>query len=107
MSDQLQQAMIQAPTGPTDIFGVAYLQLCQISYAIPSAIPALVAKAVTPFSAGGKWACTWGPSTDPDDATLVYVATYTDSPSVPPTCAIVVIRGTDVDTGDFWGILKQ
>ena len=53
----------------------------------------------TPFSPGGKWQCTWGPATDPDDTNLVFVATYTDAPSVPPTCAIVVIRGTDVDTG--------
>ena len=107
MSSQLKQAMTQSPAGPTDIFGVAYLQLCQISYAIPSAIPPLVASSVTPFSPGGKWQCTWGPATDPDDTNLVYVATYTDAPSAPPTCAIVVIRGTDVDTGDIWGIIRQ
>jgi hypothetical protein len=107
MSSQLKQVMTQAPAGPSDIFGVAYLQLCQISYAIPSAIPPLVATAVTPFSPGGKWQCTWGPATDPDDANLVYVATYTDSPSTPPVCAIVVIRGTDVDAGDAWGVFEQ
>jgi hypothetical protein len=107
MSSQLKQAMTQSPGGPSDIFGVAYLQLCQISYAIPSAIPPLVASSVTPFSPGGKWQCTWGPATDPDEANLVYVATYTDAPAMPPTCAIVVIRGTDVDTGDIWGTIKQ
>jgi triacylglycerol lipase len=107
MSSQLKQAITQSPAGPTDIFGVAYLQLCQISYAVPSAIPPLVASAVTPFSPGGKWQCTWGPATDPDHTNLVFVATYTDAPSVPPTCAIVVIRGTDVDTGDIWGIIRQ
>jgi hypothetical protein len=107
MSSQLKQAMIQPSAGPSDIFGVAYLQLCQISYAIPSAIPSLVANSVTPFSPGGKWQCTWGPATDSDDTNLVFVATYTDAPSVPPTCAIVVIRGTDVDTGDTWGIIRQ
>lgn len=107
MSSHFKQAMTQAPAGPSDIFGVAYLQLCQISYAIPSAIPKLVATAVTPFSSGGKWQCVWGPATDPDDANLVFVATYTDSPGTPPVCAIVVTRGTDVDTGDFWGILEQ
>lgn len=107
MSSQLKQAMIQPPAGPTDLFGVAYLQLCQISYAIPSAIPPLVAAAVTPFSPGGRWQCSWGPATDPDNANLVFVATYTDAPGLPPTCAIVVIRGTDVDNGDVWGIIDQ
>src|SRR3984957_7684305 len=26
----------------------------------------------TPFSPGGKWQCTWGPATDPDDTNLVF-----------------------------------
>lgn len=107
MSDELKQAMTQPPAGPSDIFGVAFLQLCQISYMTPTAIPRWVASKVTPFSPGGKWQCTWGPATDPDDANLVYVATYADSPSGPPTCAIVVIRGTDVDVGDAWGVIEQ
>ena len=76
-------------------------------YVIPSAMPPVLASSVTPFSPGGKWQCTWGPATDPDDTNLVFVATYTDTPSAPPTCAIVVIRGTDVDTGDIWGIIRQ
>jgi triacylglycerol lipase len=66
-------------------------------YVIPSAMPPVLASSVTPFSPGGKWQCTWGPATDPDDTNLVFVA----------TCAIVVIRGTDVDTGDICGIIKQ
>jgi hypothetical protein len=32
MSSQLKQAMTQSSAGPTDLFGVAYLQLCRISY---------------------------------------------------------------------------
>jgi hypothetical protein len=60
-------------------------------------MPPVLASSVTPFSPGGKWQCTWGPATDPDDTNLVFVA----------TCAIVVIRDTDVDTGDICGIIKQ
>jgi triacylglycerol lipase len=60
-------------------------------------MPPVLASSVTPFSPGGKWQCTWGPATDPDGTNLVFVA----------TCAIVVIRDTDVDTGDICGIIKQ
>ena len=43
-ADQVKQAMDQPPAGPTDIFAVAYLQLCQVSYLDPSLISAKVAK---------------------------------------------------------------
>lgn len=107
MSKSLKQALL-SPTGPSDIFAVAYLQLCQISYAAdPASIPNAVATQVTPFSPGGKWHCGWGPVTSDDDANLVYVAVYYDGPNLPPTLAAVVTRGTDVDISDIWGILQQ
>jgi hypothetical protein len=103
MTEALKQAALGSP--PASPFAVSYLQLCQISYSDPSQIPALVAQ-VTPLG-DGHWSCAWGPATDPDDANLVYVAVYTDAPSGLPILAAVVIRGTDVDVPDTWGILKQ
>lgn len=106
MSAKLKQAMLQ-PAGPTDIFGVAYLQLCQISYALPSSIPYLVSNKMPPLSADGRWECVWGPAESDDLANLVFVAAYYDGPGLPPTFAAVVTRGTDVDVDDFWGVLQQ
>src|SRR5262249_9795990 len=91
---------------PSDAFGTSYLQLCQVSYAVPADIPGLVQK-VSPLFQSGHWHCAWGPSADPDDANLVYVATYTETGSTQPLMAAVVIRGTDVDVQDVWGVLRQ
>jgi len=72
MSEPLKQALVQPPTGPTDPFAVAYLQLCQISYAAnPATIPQAVATQVTPLNPGGRWQCSWGPATDAEDTNLV------------------------------------
>ncbi|MGZ9117177.1 MAG: lipase family protein, partial [Methylocystis sp.] len=107
MSQRLNEALLQPARGPTDIFGVAYLQLCQISYALPSAIPGLVNTKMPPLSAGGRWACVWGPVESDDLANLVFVAAYYDGPNLPPTFAAVVTRGTDADVDDVWGVLQQ
>ena len=107
MSQRLSHAMLQPVSGPTDIFGVAYLQLCQISYALPSSIPALVKTKMPPLSVNGRWECVWGPVESDDLANLVFVAAYYDGPNLPPTFAAVVTRGTDVDVDDVWGVLQQ
>jgi triacylglycerol lipase len=93
--------------GPTipDPIAVSYLQLCQISYAIPTLIPGLV-PAVNPLN-GGTWKCIWGPAQDVNDANLVYIAAYIDGATGLPVLAAVVIRGTDADISNTWGILEQ
>ena len=107
MSQRLNEALLQPATGPTDIFGVAYLQLCQISYALPSAIPGLVNTKMPPLGAGGRWACVWGPVESDDLANIVFVAAYYDGPNLPPTFAAVVTRGTDADVDDVWGVCSR
>jgi triacylglycerol lipase len=104
--DQIKQAMVQPPTGPTNIFAVAYLQLCQVSYLDPSTIAASVV-ALPPLDPGGSWQCLWGPAQNSDDSNLVFVAAYFMAGGMPPTFAAVVTRGTDVDVGDAWGIIEQ
>lgn len=84
-------------------FAVSYCQLCQISYAPPSQICSLVPN-VTPLGQGA-WQCVWGPAWDAEDANLVYIASYVEGGI--PVLAAVVIRGTDVDISDAWGILIQ
>jgi hypothetical protein len=106
MSDSLKQSLVQP--GPADPFAVAYLQLCQISYAPdPADIPDLVATAVMPLAPGGRWQCNWGPANNEDDSNLVYVAVYSDGAEFPPAVAAVVIRGTDTNISDAWGVLQQ
>lgn len=92
--------------GPTDIFGLSYIQLCGVAYdAVPADIPSQVAtpSVVAPWGSG-HWQCVWGPMADPDDANLVYVAAYYEAGL--PVAAVVVVRGTDV-TDDAWGDLKE
>ena len=105
-ADQVKQAMGQSPAGPTDIFAVAYLQLCQVSYLDPSLISAKVAK-LPPLDPTGSWQCVWGPAQNSDDSNLVFVAAYFMAGRLPPTFAAVVTRGTDVDVDDGWGIIEQ
>lgn len=105
--DQTKLAMVQPSTGATDIFAVAYLQLCQISYLLPaSLIPNAVAK-MPPLNSGGSWQCIWGPAQTADDGNLAFVASYRTAAGMPPVFATVVIRGTDVDIHDGWGIILQ
>jgi lipase (class 3) len=104
--DQLKQAMVQPPTGPTDIFAVAYLQLCQVSYLDPATIRASVV-ALPPLDPGGSWQCIWGPAQNSYDSNLAFVAAYFMAAGLPPTFAAVVTRGTDVDISDAWGIIEQ
>jgi triacylglycerol lipase len=104
--DQIKQAMVQPPTGPTDIFAVAYLQLCQVSYLHRHKISDAVRK-LPPLDPGGSWQCIWGPAQNSDDSNLAFVAAYSMAGGVPPTFVAVVTRGTDVDVGDDWGIIAQ
>jgi len=103
MIDDLRQAALQGSASAP--FLISYLQLCQASYADPADIPGLMSR-VQPLGQG-SWSCGWGPAVDEDDANLAYVAVYTDAPTGLPVVAAVVIRGTDVDIGDTWGIVKQ
>jgi hypothetical protein len=91
--------------GPADPFAVSYLQLCQVSYMAPSAIPAAVAE-LQPLNAGGSWQCAWGPFQDQEEGNLVFVAVYNYGPGL-PVLAATVIRGTDIDIDDPWGIIEQ
>lgn len=90
----------------TNAFAVAYLQLCEVSYLLPtSSIASAVAK-VPPLNPGGRFTCAWGPAQTSDEANLVFVAVYDYGPGQ-PVFAAVVIRGTDVDVSDPIGILQQ
>ena len=104
-TDPMKQAMVQLPAGPTDIFAVAYLQLCQVSYLDPSLIPSAVA-ALPPLDRG-SWQCIWGPAQNSDESNLAFVAAYFMVGGLPPTFAAVVTRGTDVDVNDGWGVIEQ
>ena len=102
-SEALKQAAVE--DGAANPFAVAYLQLCQVGYLPFAQIPSAVAS-VSPLNPGGTWRCAWGPAQDPDQSNLVYVATYDYGPRL-PVLAVVVIRGTDADINDGWGIFEQ
>lgn len=99
----LKQAALQA--GPTNPFAVSYLQLCQVGYLPASDIASAVA-ALPALNVGGSWQCAWGPAQDTDQSNLAYVATYQYGPGL-PVFAAVVIRGTDANIDDGWGIVEQ
>lgn len=105
-SSDLKARLGAAAIGPTDIFGLAYIQLCGLAYEVdPADVPAAVADRaqVTPWG-GGDWRCVWGPALDAEEANLVYVAAYYEAEL--PVAAVVSVRGTDV-TDDVWGDLKE
>lgn len=100
--------LLQSITDPSPInpFAVSYLQLCQLSYLLPSdAIPSQVAT-LSPLNPGGYWQCSWGPTTDDDLSNLAFVATYYYGPNL-PVLAAVVLRGTDIDVNSDLGIIEQ
>ncbi|MBB6251630.1 lipase family protein [Nitrospirillum iridis] len=101
--DALKQAALQ--TGPTNPFAVSYLQLCQLSYLAPDTIPTAVAQLPT-LNAGGSWQCGWGPAQTSDQSNLAFVANYFYGAGLPVFTAVVV-RGTDVNIDNGWGILEQ
>jgi triacylglycerol lipase len=104
-ADELLKSMTD--TGASNPYAVSYLQLCQVSYTLPSAnIPALVAALPPIIGPGGYWKCEWGPASNSDRANLAYVATYYASPGLPVLTA-VVLRGTDFYIKDGWGIVEQ
>jgi triacylglycerol lipase len=87
----------------TDPRVISYLQLCQLAYLPPKAIPQAVA-ALPPLDPGGTWQCVWGPAQSSDQANLTYVAVYSESGA--PVFVAVAIRGTDVAV-DAWGVIVQ
>jgi triacylglycerol lipase len=108
-SADIKDAMCAAPSVPTDLFCLSYVQLCGLSYDVDTAgIPAAVAAPgnVQTWSRQGRWSCVWGPVLDEHEANLVYVAAYHSVPGTPPTALVVVVRGTDV-TDDAWGDFKE
>lgn len=108
--EAMKQAAAQG--SPADIFAISYLQLCQISYFKPEEIATAVGSMpppgeMAPNPAIGNWSVVWGPAKDWDDSNLAYAAAYIDAPTGLPVLLAVCIRGTDVNVGDPWGILKQ
>lgn len=107
-AEQTKLAMVQPSTGPTDSFAVAYLQLCEVSYILPiSSIPSAVTNLPPIISPGGSWQCVWGPAQNSGESNLAFVASYSLGAGQPPVFAAVVIRGTDVDVDDGWGVIVQ
>lgn len=105
---QTRQDLIHAITtgNPINPFAVAYLQLCQVSYLLPTSLIPNAVKALAPIVTNGYWRCVWGPATDSEGGNLAYVAAYYDAPTNLPVFAAVVVRGTDVYVND-WGIVEQ
>ena len=81
-----------------DAESISLLQLCQISYVDPAAIPDKFPLA-WPLLGGGDWSLAWGPALDPTQGNLAYVALCSaPGPSGPTGLSLaVVIRGTDFD----------
>jgi hypothetical protein len=96
-----------AAPGAPDQLTLQTLYLCNISYADDIAtIPGLVLK--TPVRrVGAIWRCLWGPAEDSDQSNLVFVAGLFPNPSLGPESICIVVRGTDVDINDIWGIMEQ
>ncbi|WP_343713589.1 hypothetical protein [Inquilinus sp.] len=91
------------PIASADATSISLLQLCQISYLDPTAIPAAFPLA-WPVPGGGSWSLAWGPAQDPSQANLAYVAVRTGGGQ---TLAVaVVVRGTDWD-GSFLGLWNE
>lgn len=82
------------PTATADAASIGLLQLCQISYLDPAAIPGSFPLA-WPAPGGGSWSLAWGPAQDPSQANLVY-ATVRSAAGQALSLAVVV-RGTDWD----------
>lgn len=91
--------------GPSSPFAVAYLQLCQASY-LPVATIAQKVAGMPILNPGGSWRCVWGPAESEDQSNLAFVAVYDCAPNM-PVFAATVLRGTDLDVNDGWGILLQ
>jgi|HubBroStandDraft_1064217.scaffolds.fasta_scaffold00005_123 triacylglycerol lipase len=102
-AEDLKAALLEG--GSTASSAVGFLQLCQVSYLPASAIPVAVRR-LPPLNAGGSWQCAWGPAQSSDQSNLAFVATYYYGPGL-PVFAATVIRGTDTDVSDGWGIIEQ
>lgn len=86
-----------------DPASISLLQLCQISYLNPVAIPAAFPLA-WPASGGGSWSLAWGPAQDSSQANLAYVAVRTGGGQT--LSVAVVVRGTDWD-GSLQGLWNE
>ncbi|MGK9169019.1 hypothetical protein KXR53_22070 [Inquilinus limosus] len=82
------------PLATVDAASISLLQLCQISYLDPSAIPGKFPLA-WPAPDGGSWSLAWGPAQDPSQANLAYVAVRRTTGQT--LSLAVVVRGTDWD----------
>lgn len=91
------------PMAAADPASISLLQLCQISYLNPSAIPAAFPLG-WPVPGGGSWSLAWGPAQDPSQANLAYVAVRTGGGQT--LSVAVVVRGTDWD-GSFLGLWNE
>ena len=107
-SQDLKQMALTAAAAPAaypgDPFAACYVQLCQVSYFDPAAIPEGVTN-VNQLDPGGQWQCVWGPAQNSDESNLAFVAAYFSGGI--PVFAATVIRGTDVNTGDLLGTIDQ
>ena len=108
VSQDLKQMALTAAAAPAaypgDPFAACYVQLCQVSYFDPSAIPEGVTN-VNQLDPGGQWQCVWGPAQNSDESNLAFVAAYFSGGI--PVFAATVIRGTDFYTGDLLGTMDQ
>ena len=91
------------PIAAADPASISLLQLCQISYLDPTAIPAAFPLG-WPVPGGGSWSLAWGPAQDPSQANLAYVAVRTGGGQT--LSVAVVVRGTDWD-GSFLGLWNE
>src|SRR3954447_526695 len=95
------------PVTPPDLLTLQMLYLCGVAYeADVGLMPGFIEKTQLPPS-GGVWKCLWGAAQNSDESNLAFVAGYFLDPHLAPQFITVILRGTDVDISDIWGILEQ
>src|SRR5437588_8739985 len=97
---------IVAEVGETQ-FAEAMLQLCEISYYWEDWGISDYVDQMSPLTTGGTWTCEWGPQYDWLNTNLAFVACYFEEGAASPMFTCVVIRGTDIEEFDPFGILWQ
>jgi lipase (class 3) len=103
-SDQPRDFALRIPK-----LAVSCIELCVLSYLAKATIGEKVndPKRLPPLDPDGHWAFAAGPVENTDKANLAFVALYFAAPGVAPEFAVLVIRGTDLDVHDGWGIIQQ
>lgn len=111
----------------TPYYGLVWLALATIAYTDESSavidrvgidLPANVTAlpdppapkdfAQPPAGTWGRWQMDWGPAVSPDNANLLYVASYREVATGLPVFAVVAIRGTDTsEKGTPLGLLQE